>query len=152
MAAEISLGYFTGSIETVIDALVAARLEGAMLELEGEALDGFEQFIEEINAAHPELADGNRRATEAFKIGPIRIGTGPSRVPIEGDNLARLRAISDPGFITELSVRDEKGSLLEAHDVGDGEIWVSERMPDDAVARMRAVLAPGLRPPPGDPA
>lgn len=145
--AETSIGYFEGSAETVIDALIAARFEGAVLELDG-VVDDIEEFMESINAAYPELAAGNRRASEAFKIGPITFGIGPHRIPIEGDNLSRLGALSDPGFIVELTVRDDTGVLLRAHDVGDGEIWVDERMPRDAVERMRAVLAPGLRPPP----
>jgi hypothetical protein len=62
--------------------------------------------------------------------------------------------MADPGFVTELTVRDEDGVLVQAHDVSDGEIWVSDRVPEDAIERMRAVLADGLRPPPrgpGDP-
>jgi hypothetical protein len=148
MAAEISLGYYEGSIETVIDALIAAGLDGAMLELEGDVLDELEGLIEAVNAAHPELAEANRRATQAFKIGPITFGVGPHRVPIEGDNLTRLRGIVDPGFITELAVRDADGLLVSAHDVGDGEIWVTERLPKEAADRMRTVLRDGLRPPP----
>jgi hypothetical protein len=148
MAAEILLGYYEGSIETVIDALIAAQVDGAMLELDGDVSEGLEAFIETINAIHPELADRNRRATEAFKIGPITFGVGPHLVPIEGDNLARLREIVDPGFITELAVRDADGLLVSAHDVGDGEIWVDERVSEEALARMRAVLGDGLRPAP----
>jgi hypothetical protein len=154
MAAETSIGYYEGPTETVIAALIAARFDGAVLELEGEVIDDLEAIMETINAAYPELADGNRRASEALRIGPVGFGIGPHRIPIEGDNLDRLRTITDPGFITELAVHDDHGELVHASDVSDGEIWVADRVPADAVERMRAVLADGLRPPlrmPDDP-
>ena len=145
MDAETSLGYFKGLAETVIDALIAARLDGAVLELSGDEPEAFEELIATISSAHPELAEANRRASEAFKIGPVSFGIGPHLIPIDGDNLERLRAIAF-GFVTHLSVRDDDGVLVYTHDVGDGEIWVSDRLPHDAVERMRAVLGDGLRP------
>ena len=152
MEEDTSIGYFEGPASAVIEALIAGGFKGAMLELDGDILDDLDEFMETINEAYPHLADGNRRASEAFRIGPIGFGIGPHRVPIEGDNLGRLATLADPGFIVELAVRDEEGVLVHAHDVSNGEIWVSDRVPPEAVARMRAVLGAGLRPPPGGPA
>jgi hypothetical protein len=149
MAPEISLGYYEGPLETVIDALIAAGLDGAMLELQADHPDEFQKLLDSVNAKHPELAEANSRATQAFKIGPISFGVGPHLVPIEGDNLARLRALVAAGevFLWQLDVHDAEDHLVCAPDLGDNDIWVGERLPAHAVERMRAVLADGLRPP-----
>jgi len=151
MDADTSIGYFDGPTSTVIDAIIAGGFDGAMLELQGNTPEEFKELVEAVNAAHPELADGNRRATEAFRIGPIPVGVGPHRIPIEGDNLARLREVADDAFFVTLDVLDDEGVLVSAADVSDGEIWINERVPPDAVKRMRAVLGDDLRPPPSIP-
>jgi hypothetical protein len=147
--ADIPLSYYRGPTETVIDALIAAELEGATLELQADHPDEFQKLLDSVNAKHPELAEANGRATQAFKIGPIGFGVGPHLVPIEGDNLARLRALVAAGevFLWQLDVRDAQGHLVWAPDLGDNDIWVGERLPADAVERMRAVLGDGLEPP-----
>jgi hypothetical protein len=149
----VSIGCYEGPTHTVIEALIAARFDGAMLELAGDTSEGFEALMESVSAAHPDLADANRRATEAFRIGPIPFRVGFHLLPIEGRNLARLAETRVDGetFIVELAVRDDEGVLLHAHDVSDGEISVADRVPKEAVARMRAVLGDGLRAPARDP-
>lgn len=41
---------------------------------------------------------------------------------------------------------DEHGVLVYAPDVGDNEIWVSARVPQQSVAALRDALGAGLRP------
>jgi hypothetical protein len=48
--------------------------------------------------------------------------------------------------IVELNVRAEGRYLVEAPDVGDNEIWVSEHLSHETVAVLRSALAEGLQP------
>ena len=134
---ETSLGYFEGPVETVIDALIAAALDGATLELVTDIADELEALIAARGGDVPEYV----------QMGPIRLGHGPTRLAIEDDTLERIRAIVAGGETPlALTVRDAAGVLVSAPDVGDGEIWISGRLPRDAADRMRAVLGDGLRP------
>ena len=137
MGDKTSLGYFEGPAETVIEALIAAELDGATLELVTDVADELEAFIAARGGDIPEYV----------QAGPIQLGHGPTRLAIEGDDLERIRAIVAGGETPlALTVRDAGGVLVHAPDVGDGEVWVSDRVAADAVDRMRAVLGDGLRP------
>jgi hypothetical protein len=95
----------------------------------------------------PALVEANRTAfygSSRFLF--IRFERGPLSLPIEGSNLADLREFleyhADPEVAMEVRVRD----LVEAPDVGDNEIWVSTRLPDESVQALRAALGDNLRP------
>ena len=129
-----------------------ARLEGAVLELDGDS-EELVAFVEERTRDRPDLAEANRGHTRGrFRLGPIAFGVGRHLVlPIEGDTFAVLRDMLErhagPEIAIELRVRDEEGYLVEAPDVGDNDIWVSRRLPAHAVEALRAALGDGLRPP-----
>jgi hypothetical protein len=147
-ALDFSLGYYQGALDEVLAALQQAHLEGAILELDGSANE-LHDLVEECTAARPDLGEANHRArVGSFRLGPIKFGGGPCLLPIEGDNLARLRALlerhADPDIAFELRVRDADGYLVDAPDVGDNEIWVSNRLPDESVQAFRAVLGENL--------
>jgi len=136
----------------VLAGLEDARLEGAVLELDGESKE-LCAFIDDRASRRPDLAEANRRRTEPkHRIGPISFGRDRSReLPIEGDTFAVLRDMlerhADPEIAIELGVRDDEGYLVEAPDVGDNPIWVGSRLPEQAVEALRAALGDGLRPP-----
>lgn len=147
---EVSLGYYRGPLDAVLAGLERARLDGAVLELDGGA-DALAEFVDTRTREHPELSEANRRNRGAlFRLGPFTIqrGGGPSYLPIEGDNLAELRALAaehaDPLIASELAVTDSEGGLLWAPDVGDMEIFVSERLPEASVNALRAALGDDL--------
>jgi hypothetical protein len=56
------------------------------------------------------------------------------------------RGPNDAEVAIHLAVRDERGCLLEAPDVGDNVIFVSERLPPSALEAIRAALGSNLRP------
>ncbi len=132
--------------------LQESRLEGAILELDGESKELL-AFVEERTKDRPDLAEANRRRMRrGLRIGPISLGVGRYlELPIEGDTLAVLREMlerhADPEIAIELNVRDDHGYLVEAPDVGYNEIWVGSRLPEHSVEALRAALGDGLRPP-----
>lgn len=150
-AFEIELGYYKGPLERVLAGLADSRLEGAVLELDGESKELL-AFVEERTRDRPDLAEANRRRMQRrFRIGPISFGAGCYlELPIEGDTLAVLREMlerhADPEIAIELNVRDDDGYLIEAPDLGYNEIWVSRRLPEHSVEALRAALGDGLRP------
>jgi hypothetical protein len=128
-----------------------AGLDGAILELDGTA-EELRRLVEARTEGRPDLAEANRRAGHGrVRFGPIALGGGPLKLqlPIEGDNLADLRTLlerhADPEIAVELAVRDSDGYLVEAPDVGDNEIWVSDRLPTESVQALRAALGANLR-------
>jgi len=151
-AFEVELGYYKGPLERVLAGLEDARLDGAVLELDGES-EELLGFIEERTRDRPDLAEANRgREKPRHRFGPISFGRGQSReLPIERDTFAVLRDMlgrhAAPEIAIELRVRDDDGYLVEAPDAGDNAIWVSRRLPEPAVAALRAALGEGLRPP-----
>jgi hypothetical protein len=133
----------------VLAGLQRARLDGAILELDGSA-EELHDLVDAHTASRPDLAEANRRARHGkFRLGPIAFGCGPLQLPIEGNNLAELRALlnrhADPEIAIELDVRDSDGYLVQAPDVGDNEIWVSSRLPKESVEALRAALSEKLR-------
>jgi hypothetical protein len=148
--ADIELGHYRGPLDTLLEGLQNAGLDGALLELDGGA-DRLDELIDERTAGYPELAAHNKVAREGeWRLGPIRFGGGEPTIPIEGDNIAAVRALledhADEEIAFHVSVRDEQGYLLEAPDAGDNVIFVSSRLPDSAVNAIRAALGPNLTP------
>lgn len=144
---DVVLGYYRGTLERLVEALIAARLEGAMLELSGAADDELYDLLDGRTAHDPELAAANRKSRETFRIGPITFGCGPGLLPIEGDNLERLRLLcarNEPFGVIEVNVRDDRGYLVQAPDIGDNEMWVSDRLSAETIERMRATLGDDL--------
>jgi hypothetical protein len=152
--ADISLGYYRGPLDAVLVGLQRARLEGAILELDGSA-EELHDLVAARSAARPDLAEANRSARNGrFRIGPVKFGGERLlRLPIEGDNLAQLHALlarhADAEIAIELVVRDSDDSLIEAYDVGDNDIFVSSRLPEASIAALRAALGENLRSPTG---
>jgi DNA-binding NarL/FixJ family response regulator len=151
-SADISLGYYRGPLDAVLVGHQRARLDGAILELDGTA-EELHDLVDARTAARPDLAEANRRVRHGrFRLGPIEFGAGrPLRLPIEGDALAQLLELlerhADPEIAIELLVRDSDGYLIEAYDVGDNDIFVSSRLPEASTAALRAALGEHLRPP-----
>jgi hypothetical protein len=151
-AFETELGYYKGPLERVLAGLEDARLEGAILELDGGS-DELRAFIEERTRNRPDLVEANRRRAEPrYRLGPLSFGPDHIReLPIEPDTFALLRDMLErhaaSEIAIELGVRDDEGYLVEAPDVGDNDIWISRRLPPHAVEALRAALGDGLRPP-----
>jgi hypothetical protein len=152
-AYEIEIGYYKGPLERVLAGLEDARLEGAVLELDGDSKE-LRAFIDERTRDRPALAEANRRrgVEPQHRFGPISFGRDRSReLPIEGDTFAVLRDMlerhADAEIAIELNVRDEEGYLVEAPDVGDNTIWVGHGLSEHALDALRAALGDGLRPP-----
>ena len=144
---DVVLGYYRGTVERFVEALIAAHLDDAVLEWSGGLSREVYDLLDERTAHEPELAAANRRSREAFRLGPVTFGCGPGLLPIEGDNLERLLAVCDqhgPFGMVEVNVRDDRGYLVRAHDVGDNEIQVSDRLAPETIERMRAVLGDDL--------
>jgi hypothetical protein len=150
--ATMSIGYYRGPLDTVLAAIEAARLEGALIELDGDDPE-LAKLIDECCAAYPELVAENERWRHGrVRIGPFKFHGADDAManvmPIEGDNLARVRALlaqtDDAGIAFQVAVRDGRGYLVEAPDVGDGEIWVSARLSAAAVEAMRIALGADL--------
>lgn len=119
--ADIELGHFQGSLDVVLAAIEAAALDGAILELEdGARCAELDEFVDATTRARPDLAAANRRSREVtFRLGPVELGPGgPLRLPIEGDNLARLRQIAarhpDPVIAVHVHVRDDDATSSRA--------------------------------------
>jgi hypothetical protein len=150
--ADISLGYYRGPLDAVLEGVQHAQLEGAILELDGSA-EELHELVGARTATRPDLAEPNRRARHGkFRLGPIRFGGERLlQLPIEGDNLAQLRALldrhADPEIAIELLVRDSDGYLIEAYDVGDNDVLVSSRLPEASIEALRAALGQNLRAP-----
>jgi hypothetical protein len=150
--ADISLGYYRGPLDAVLVGMQQAQLDGAILELDGSAKE-LHELVGARTATRPDLAEPNRPARHGrLRLGPIRFGAERLlRLPIEGDNLAQVRALldrhADPEIAIELLVRDSDGYLIEAYDVGDNDIWVSSRLPEASIEALRAALGENLRAP-----
>jgi len=148
-AFDLSLGYFRGSLDSVLTAIQHAGLEDAVLELEGAPSEELFDFAEELTADDPDLRRRNHHARHGgWRLGPIHFGGGPLYVPVSDENVARLREIADRHAAVEIAFElrvlagDE--TLLCAPDVGDNEIWVSRRLSGRAVAAIRTALGSGL--------
>src|SRR5690349_4903046 len=95
--ATVSIGYYRGPLDAVLAAIEAAPLEGALIELDGEDPE-LSKLVDECCAGYPELAAENERWRRGrLRIGPFKF-YGPDDttayvMPIEGDNLARVRAL-----------------------------------------------------------
>lgn len=150
-AADISLGYYRGPLDAVLVGLQRARLDGAILELDGTA-EELHDLVDARTASRPDLAEANRHARQGrFRFGPIEFGADRLlQLPIEGDALAQLHALlerhADPEIAIELLMRDTDGYLIEAYDVGDNDIFVSGRLPEASIEALRAALGENLRP------
>jgi hypothetical protein len=149
-----SIGYYRGPLDAVLAAIEAARLEGALIELDGDDPE-LSKLVDEACAGYPELIAENELWRHGRRrIGPITFygADDPSAtvMPIEGDNLARVRALlantDEPAIAFHVNVRDDRGYLIEAPDVGDNEIWLSERVPPGAVQAICATLGERLEP------
>lgn len=150
--AYIELGYFRGPLDRVLAALEVAHFDGALLELDGGESAELEAFIDEATRDRPELNEAYRRARRnEFRLGPITFRRAhPLVVPIGADNLARLREIAarhaDPEIAMHVHVKDGDGYLLEAWDVGDNVILVSNRLPEPTQHALRRTLGKYLTP------
>lgn len=134
--------------------LQRARLDGAILELDGTAPE-LHDLVDARTATRPDLAEVNHRARHGrFRLGPVAFGAERLlQLPIERDNLAEVHALlerhADPEIAIELLVRDSDGYLIEAYDVGDNDIFVSSRLPEASIEALRSALGENLRPPTG---
>ena len=146
--AAISIGYYRGPLERVLIGLAQAPLEGAVLRLDGESSE-LAEFVDARASRHPELAEANKLA-RGWTFGPVTFSEGDWHLPIEGDNVERVHAMmehhADPEIAICLYVEDAHGELVAAPDVGDNEIWVSERLPQAALDAIRRALGTGLTP------
>ncbi len=150
--ADIEIGYYEGPLASLIEGLQDAGLEGSLVGLDGRSKE-LDRLIRDRTANRPDLQETNYRfAHGTFRLGPIVFGAEPLRwLPIEGDTLRIVRDMlethADPEIAIELQVRDDEGCLVWAPDAGYNEIWVSRRLPKEAVNALRAALGDGLRPP-----
>jgi hypothetical protein len=149
---EISLGYYRGSLDAVLTALERANVDGAVLELDGAPTDDIHDFAEAQTADRPDLLEKNLYARNGwFQNRWIKLGGGCLFVPSRREVIRGLLELSEhhaePEIAIGLRVFDEHGTLVDAPDVGDNEIWVSPRLDADSVAAMRSVLADGLSEP-----
>ena len=145
----MSLGYFRGTLDTVLAAIQDAGLEGAVLELDGAPSEELFDFAEELTADDPDLRTANHHARYGgWRLGPIRFGGGPVYIPVSDENIGRLRAMGDRHAEMEIAfalrVLAGKETLVDAPDVGDNEIWVSRRLSARAVEAIRTALGSGL--------
>jgi hypothetical protein len=144
-ALDVRLGYYRGDLDGILRGLDAANLQGAVLELDGSAVQLFD-FVEERTQAYPRLLARNRKVRGSIRRWLVFIlGGGMLALPIEGDNLHALRVLArefaDPEIAICLSVRDRDGRLLvDAPDIGDSEVWVSSRLPVNATQAIRTAL------------
>jgi hypothetical protein len=146
---ERSIGYYRGPVDAVLEGIECARIEGALLELDAAGFDDFEGFVDAATSARPDLRERNKRRREGkLRIGPLVIGGTPAMlVPIEAVAAFRERLARGPYvLVMHLAVIDDEGHLVDAPDVGDNEIWVSERLSDDSVRRLRETLGDRLGP------
>jgi catechol 2,3-dioxygenase-like lactoylglutathione lyase family enzyme len=147
--ATVELGYYRGPLDALLEGIDNAGLLGALIELDGAGAE-LVALIDERTSAYPDLVRHNERARNgAWRVGPIRFGGGKPTMPLEGDNLASVRALlarmADWDIAFHVAVRDEQGYLIEAPDVGDNVIFVSERLPRKALEAVRAALGSNLR-------
>jgi hypothetical protein len=148
--ADVELGYYRGPLDALLEGLQNAGLDGALIELDGGA-EALEALIDERSAPYPDLVANNKRARDGiWRLGFFRIVDRTEAMPIEGDNIAAVRALledhADEEIAFHVNVRDSQGYLLEAHDAGNNVILVSSRLPDSALRAIRAALGPNLRP------
>jgi hypothetical protein len=148
---DLRLGAYDGDLDHLLDGVRAACLDGALLELDGSAIE-LHDFIESRSEGDRDLLERNRRARKSHRhFGPILFGGRKLALPIEGDNVEQLRSLAanfaDPEIAICLSVRARDGTLLlEAPDIGDDEIWVnSKRVSAEQADALRRALRTGLR-------
>jgi hypothetical protein len=148
---DLRLGAFDGDLDRLLEGLDAAALDGALLELDGSAVE-LHDFIEERSRNEAQLLERNLSARKAYRrIGPFIFGGRCLALPIEGENLRQLRALAqgfaEPEIAVCLSVRDRDGTLLiEAPDIGDDEVWVNSRRVNSAsIDALRDALGSSLR-------
>ena len=84
-AFEIELGYYKGPLEPVLAGLEDARLEGAILELDGDS-EELVAFVEEPTGDRPDLADGDNtiwvsRRLPAHAVEALRAALGDGLRP-----------------------------------------------------------------------
>jgi hypothetical protein len=149
--ATVEIGHYRGGLDALLAGIENAGLEGASIELDGGDAELW-ALIDECTAPYPNLVAENKRARYGvWRFGPFMFGRGTPVMPIEGDNLARVRALlerkADPDVAFHVNVHDHEGYLIEAPDVGDNVIFVSPRLPQRAVDAIRAALREDLRPP-----
>jgi hypothetical protein len=149
--ADVELGYFRGPLDIVLAALESAHLDGAVLELDPGGSRELDELVDDATRDWPELAEANRSKRRPVRRSwPIELhGARVLSLPIERDNLARLRSVAsrdaDPAIAIHLVVRDDVGYLIEAWDVGNNEVLVSSRLPPASVDAFRDALGEHLR-------
>jgi hypothetical protein len=92
---DLLLGQFRGDLDLLLQALDAAGLNRAILELDGDA-EELQTFVEDRTRDDPELLEHNVRCRPGpwRGIWPVRWrggGIRDLRLPIEGDNVRELR-------------------------------------------------------------
>jgi hypothetical protein len=146
---ERSIGYYRGPVDPVLTGIQHAHIEGALLEVDAAGGDEFDRFLEAQTSTHPEVHERNRRRREGkWRIGPFVIG-GDSAMLVPIDAVAAFRELLARGpftLVMHLAVIDDEGYLVDAPDVGDNEIWVSDRLPAESIEALRAALGDRLRP------
>lgn len=92
-----------------------------------------------------------RQAAAWREVEPNTISPKPRtfHLPLQGTNLAELRAIADrhaePEVCSHLVVYRGDDVLLWAHDPGSGYVELARSLPEDRTSRFRAALGAALR-------
>ena len=141
----LSLGYYRGPLRRVLAALDQPALEGALLELDGDPSEELLTFAEELTADDPDLQRVTHDARHGtWRLGPISFGSKPLLLPLGPGVLDRLQAMcehhADPEIALALRVLDATGTLVDAPDVGDNEIWVTSRVDEQTTSAVQAAL------------
>jgi hypothetical protein len=146
---DVEFGHYRGRLDRLLIGLRAAGIESAVLELEGAHPDELWTYAEALTADDPELREQNHRAMHGtWNIWFIGFGHKPLALPMRDDVLAKLIEMTgrygDGEIAWELQVRDRGGYLLQAHDLGNNEIFVSRRLAPKAREAIKRALGDGL--------
>jgi hypothetical protein len=135
----VVVGYVTDLYELLrsIDEVIP---KDAVLSIEGTSVvPAIGKFLETRAVANPpEIKPGTLSPKPHF-----------FHLPLEGTNLAELRALADnhaePEIADHLVVYRGNDVLLSAYDAGDGEVCLSRSLPPDIIERFSAALDGFLR-------
>ncbi len=136
-------------LDTLFEALEAGMPADAIVHVEGVA---FADDVRAALAALPSAVEAQRRSDLRGTLWP-----SPSsfHLPVSSGALAVLRDLekrhASPEVCTHLAVYRGEEILALAHDAGDGVLLVGQSLPNDAVEKMRQVVAGQARQPRSQP-
>jgi hypothetical protein len=135
----VFVGYVTDLYE-LLRAIDEVLPKDAVLSIEGTSIvPAIAEFLEARQVADPaEIEPGTLSPKPRF-----------FHLPLEGTNLAELRALADnqaePEVADNLVVYRGNDVLLWAHDAGYGDVELSRSLSPDVVSRFTAALGGSLR-------